>query len=81
MTTARDAFALKHASRIRACLQSSGPEEDSDEVDHGCEASVGPLVACGDAAKCLDGAEEVLDEMAPFVFVCIVGGMSSGALA
>jgi hypothetical protein len=42
----------------KACVQSSGPEEDSDDADDGREAVVGLFVTCRDAAKCLDGAED-----------------------
>ena len=36
-------------------------------MDHGGEAFIGFVVACGDAAECLDVAEEVFDEVAPAV--------------
>jgi hypothetical protein len=39
------------------------------EVDHGGEASVGLVASHGDALELLEFAEEVFDEMAPFVDV------------
>ena len=36
-------------------------------MDHGGEAFIGFVVACGDAAECLDVAEEVFDKVAPAV--------------
>jgi hypothetical protein len=39
------------------------------EMDHGGVALVGLFVACGDAAEVFEAAEEVLDEMTPFVHV------------
>ena|SRR5262249_8383040 len=52
---------------IRACLHSSCPENDGNEVDHRGEACIGFFVACRDASKRLDLAEEVFDEVAPLV--------------
>jgi hypothetical protein len=66
---------------IRACLHSSGPEDDGDEVDHRGEAGIGLFIARGDASKRLDGAEEVFDEVAPLVLFRVMRGMSSGSLA
>ena len=36
-------------------------------MDHGGEAFIGFVVACGDAPECLDVAEEVFDKVAPAV--------------
>jgi hypothetical protein len=41
--------------------------DHSDDVDHRSEGGIGRFVACSDASKRLDGAEEVLDKMAPLV--------------
>ena len=65
----------------RACLHSSGPEDDTDEVDHRGKAGIGLFIARGDASKRLDGAEEVFDEVAPLVLFRIVRRVSSGPLA
>ena len=66
----------------RACLHSSlRPEHDGNEVDHRGEASIGLFVACGDAAKRFDLAEEVFDQMAPPVFLPVVRGMPACPLA
>jgi hypothetical protein len=68
-----------HGTRAR--LHSSGPADHSDDVDHRGEAGIGLFVARSDASKRLDGAEEVLNEMAPLVFFRIMRGVSGGALA
>jgi hypothetical protein len=65
----------------RACLHSSAPEDDGDNVDHRREAGIGLFVARGDPSKRLDGAEEVFDEVAPLVFFRVMRGVSSGSLA
>lgn len=65
----------------RACLHSPGPEDDGDEVYHGGEAGVGLFIACGDASKRFDGAEEVFDEVTPLVLFRVVRGVSSRSFA
>ena len=67
--------------RARACLHSPGPEDDGDDVDHCGEAGIGLFVARGDASKRLDGAEEVFNEVAPFVLFRVVRAVSSGPFA
>jgi hypothetical protein len=42
-------------------------------VDHGCEALIGLVGAQGDAFELLQLAEEVLDEMPPFVHFLVDG--------
>jgi len=66
---------------IRACLQSAGPENYSDGVDHCGETSVSLFVARRDASKRLDSAEEVFNEVAPLVLFGVVGRVSGGSLA
>jgi hypothetical protein len=51
----------------KACLQSAGCEEDRDEIEESGKTSIGLFVAGCDASECLETAEEVLDQMAPFV--------------
>src|SRR6516225_2072422 len=65
----------------RACLHSSCPENDGNEVDHGGETCIGFFVARRDASKHLDLAEEVFDQVAPLVLFRVMRGMSGGALA
>jgi hypothetical protein len=65
----------------RACLHSSGPEDHSDDVDHRGEAGIGLFITCGDASERLDGAEEVLDDVAPLILFRVMRGVSSGPLA
>jgi hypothetical protein len=81
MPNGRGTDTLYFTAGTRACLQSSRPEDDGNEVDHSSEAGIGLFVAGGDASKRLDGAEEVLDEMAPLVFFRVMRGVSSGPLA
>jgi hypothetical protein len=45
------------------------------------KAFIGFFVACGDASKDFDAAEEVFDEMPPLVFFAVVLGVSAGPLA
>src|SRR3984893_14488814 len=59
------AWAAKFCTK--ACLQSPDCEESSDEIEEPGRASVGLFVAGCDASECLEGAEEVLDQMTPFV--------------
>ena len=40
-------------------------------MDHGCEALIGLVGAHGDAFELLELAEEVLDQMAPFVHLVV----------
>ncbi len=54
-------------SSTKACLQSPDCEESRDEIEESGKAGIGLFVAGCDASKCLEMAEEVLDEMAPFV--------------
>ena len=64
----------------RACGHSSDSDCCSDEVDHRAIACVGFLVARCDFAEFLDLAEEIFDQMAPFVHleVAIDGVLSIG---
>lgn len=39
----------------------------AEEMDHGSEAAVGFLIACGESTKGLEFAEEILDQMTPLV--------------
>lgn len=48
-------------------------------MDHGAEAGVGFVVARGDAAELLEIAEEVFDQMAPFVHRPVAGDRSFAA--
>src|SRR6516164_5694671 len=58
---------------IKACLQSPVGEESRDEIDESRKAGIGLFVASCDAAECLEGTEEVLDQMAPFVHFGVMG--------
>ena len=68
-------------SRTRACLQSERGYEDVDGVYHRGEAGVGFFVAGGDAAKRLYPAKEILDQMAPFIFLSVVAVGAFGSLS
>src|ERR1700737_712949 len=57
----------------RACLQSPDCEEGGNEIEEAGKTSIGFFVAGCDASECLETAEEVLDQMAPFVHFGIVG--------
>jgi hypothetical protein len=70
-----------HGFRTRACLHSSCPEHDGDEVDHRRETCIGFFVARRDASKHLDIAEEVFDEVTPLVLFLVMREMSGGTLA
>ena len=72
---------MAQAECIRVCLHSSGPEEGGDEVDHGGETGIGFFIARGDTSKRLDGAEEVFDEVTPFVLFGVVRGVSGRPFA
>jgi hypothetical protein len=65
----------------RACLQSPGPEDCGDQINHRCEAGVGLFVARGDTSKRLERTEEIFDEMTPLVLFSIMRGVSSGPFA
>lgn len=66
----------------RACLQSSlEPKDGCNNVDHGGEAWISLFIACGDASKALHLTEEIFDEMTPLVFVPVMRGMPTAALA
>src|ERR1700758_4865729 len=56
----------------KACLQSSDCDESRDEIEESSKTSIGLFVACCDASECLKMAEEVLDQMAPFVHFVIM---------
>src|SRR5215203_3337172 len=51
----------------KACGHSFEGHEAGGEIDHGLKALIGLVVARGDAAELLQGAEEVLDEMPPAI--------------
>ena len=71
----------RNAKRTRACLQSERGYEDVDGVYHRGEAGVGFFVAGGDAAKRLYPAKEILDQMAPFIFLSVVAVGAFGSLS
>jgi hypothetical protein len=56
----------------KACLQSPAGKEKRDQTKESSKAGIGLLVASCDASECLEMAEEVFDQMAPFVHFCIV---------
>src|SRR6202171_1506918 len=76
-------FSISGAATItaRACLQSERGYEDVDGVYHRGEAGVGFFVAGGDAAKRLYPAKEILDQMAPFIFLSVVAVGACGSLS
>jgi hypothetical protein len=55
------------STRSKACGQSFEGHEAGGEIDHGLKALIGLVIASGDAAELLQGAEEVLDEMPPAI--------------
>lgn len=61
------------AWRAKACLQSAACEEARDEIEKAGKAGIGLFVAGCDAPECLEGTEEVLDQMAPFVHFGVMG--------
>src|SRR3954462_5781836 len=61
-----------HALIYKACLHSPDCEESRDEVDDRSKASVGFFVAGCNASGCPETAEEVLDQMAPFVHLGVM---------
>jgi hypothetical protein len=58
--------------RAKACLQLPAGDESRDEIDESSKASIGLFVSGCDASECLGVAEEVLDQVAPFVHFGIV---------
>ena len=56
----------------KACLQSPAGKEKRDQTKESSKAGIGLFVASCDASECLEMAEEVFDQMAPFVHFCIV---------
>ena len=56
----------------RACLQSPACKEKRDQIEEAGKAGVGLLVAGCDASECFERAEEVFDQMTPFVHFGIV---------
>src|SRR5271166_5822990 len=59
------------ASTTRACWDSSRVYHGCGEMDHGCEAVIGFVGAQGDAFELLELAEDVLDQMPPFVHFAV----------
>src|SRR5258706_3011358 len=57
---------------FKACLQSPAGKEKRDQTKESSKAGIGLFVASCDASECLEMAEEVFDQMAPFVHFCIV---------
>src|SRR5580693_8296057 len=57
---------------IKACLQSPAGKEKRDQTNESSKAGIGLFVASCDASESLEMAEEVFDQMAPFVHFCIV---------
>ena len=74
---AKSSYDLSNA----ACLQSPGPEDCGDQINHRCEAGVGLFVARGDTSKRLERTEEIFDKMTPLVLFSIMRGVSSGPFA
>ncbi len=62
--------------RTRVRLQSADGKESGDEIEKPSKAGIGLFVAGRDAAECLERAEEVLDEVAPFVHFGVMGDAS-----
>src|SRR6202022_4026257 len=56
----------------KACLQSPAGKEKRDQTNESSKAGIGLFVASCDASESLEMAEEVFDQMAPFVHFCIV---------
>ena len=71
---------LEQRRGTRACLQLATGEECGDEVEDGSKTSIGLFVAGCDASKCLEAAEQVLDEMAPFVHLGVMRDASGMAV-
>src|ERR1039458_625132 len=59
--------------RTRVCWDSSRVYHGCDQMDHGGEALIGLVSAHCDTFELLEPAEEVLDEMPPFVHLLIDG--------
>ena len=59
--------------RSRVCWDSSGVYHGCDEMDHGCEAEISFVCAQRDALELLELAEEVFDQMPPFVHFLVDG--------
>jgi hypothetical protein len=57
----------------KACLQSAACKEAGDEIEKAGKTGIGLFVASCDAAECLEGTEEVLDQMTPFVHFGVMG--------
>ena len=57
----------------RVCWDSSGVYHGGGEMDHGCKALVGFLGAQGDALELLELAEEILDQVTPFIHLLVDG--------
>src|SRR6266852_5524027 len=57
---------------LKACLQSPAGKEKRDQTKESSNAGIGLFVTSCDASECLEMAEEVFDQMAPFVHFCIV---------
>src|SRR5215217_4448774 len=55
------------AGLSKACGHSFEGHEAGGEIDHGLKALIGLVIASGDAAELLQGAEEVLDEVTPAI--------------
>src|SRR5579885_795092 len=59
---ARDLISLRDFW-AKACLQSAACKEAGDEIEKAGKTGIGLFVASCDAAECLEGTEEVLDQM------------------
>src|ERR1700736_5836893 len=59
-------------SSSKACLQSPAGKEKRAQTNESSKAGIGLFVASCDASESLEMAEEVFDQMAPFVHFCIV---------
>ncbi len=69
---ARDLISLRDFW-AKACLQSAACKEAGDEIEKAGKTGIGLFVASCDAAECLEGTEEVLDQMTPFVHFGVMG--------
>src|SRR3974390_3254462 len=71
----------ERSSLTRACLHSEWIDCDVDGVNHGRKTDVGFFVAGGDAPERFYPAKEILDQMAPFVFLSVVTVGAFGSLS
>ncbi|MGB6981458.1 MAG: hypothetical protein WBD78_02995 [Methylocella sp.] len=65
----------------RACLQSYRGYDDIDRIYHGGKARAGFFMTGGDAARSFEFAEEILNQMTPFVVLPVVCAAAFCSLA